>query len=108
MPLIKFIKPYKFAHQGIHVEEFQPSDEPVETTDECAAQAIEDKVAKPVKAKPEKPADPTRQELDTALAALPGENTDPEYVVRAMRAHFGALFTDADEATVRAAVKAPE
>jgi hypothetical protein len=51
MPLVKFHKPYKFAHQGIHVEEFQPGDDPVETTEECAAQAIEDGVAKAVKAK---------------------------------------------------------
>ncbi len=51
MPIIKFIKPYKFAHHGCRVEEFEPGDEPVETTDECAAQAIEDGVAKPVKAK---------------------------------------------------------
>ena len=48
-----------------------------------------------------------RAELDAALASLPGENSDPEYVVRAMRSHFGAVFTDTDEARVREAVVAP-
>jgi hypothetical protein len=46
----------------------------------------------------------TRESLDAALAALPGENDDPEYVVRAMRNHFGELFTAADETKVREAV----
>lgn len=50
--------------------------------------------------------DRSRAELDSALAGLPGENTDPEYVVRAMRSHFGVLFTAADEAVVREVVKA--
>lgn len=34
MPQIKVIKPFKFAHHGYQVEEFEPSDEPRETTDE--------------------------------------------------------------------------
>ncbi len=51
-------------------------------------------------------ADP-RAALDAALESLPGENTDPDYVVRAMRSHFGAVFTDADEARVREVVVAP-
>lgn len=34
MPQIKVIKPFKFAHRGVEVEEFEPSDEPRETTDE--------------------------------------------------------------------------
>jgi len=51
------------------------------------------------------PAGPTRAELDSALASLPGTYTDPDYVVRSMRSHFGDLFTDADEATVRDLVK---
>lgn len=42
-----------------------------------------------------------RANLDSALADLPGENTDPDYVVRKMRDFFGALFTDSDEAKVR-------
>lgn len=42
MPLVRVIKPYKFAHAGIHVEEFEPAEGPIETTDECAAQGVED------------------------------------------------------------------
>ncbi|MEN7529334.1 hypothetical protein [Cupriavidus sp. DL-D2] len=48
-----------------------------------------------------------RAELDKALAELPGENDDPEYVVGAMRSHFKGLFTDEDEAKVRELVKVP-
>ncbi len=40
MPLIKVKKPFKFAHFGYHVEEFEPSDDTIETTDECADLAI--------------------------------------------------------------------
>jgi len=50
---------------------------------------------------------PSRGELDAVLGALPGEQTDPEYVVGAIRAHFGELFTADDEARVRTLVKAP-
>ncbi len=60
MPFVKFHKPYKFAHDGIRVEEFTPGNEPVETTDECAAQAIQDgaaKAAKPPKADADKAAE---------------------------------------------------
>lgn len=48
-----------------------------------------------------------RANLDAALADLPGENKDPDYVVRAMREFFGALFTDSDEAKVRELVVSP-
>lgn len=48
---------------------------------------------------------PTRKSLDQALAALPGDNTDPDYVVGAMRSYFGALFTADDEARVRDVIK---
>lgn len=48
-----------------------------------------------------------RAELEKALAELPGENTNPDYVVGAMRAHFKGVFTDEDEAKVREIVKAP-
>ena len=44
---------------------------------------------------------PARADLDRALSELPGENSDPEYVIKGMRSHFGELFTDADEMTVR-------
>ncbi|WP_416048952.1 HeH/LEM domain-containing protein [Cupriavidus basilensis] len=46
-----------------------------------------------------------RIDLDTALASLPGEYTDAEYVVTQMRAHFGDLFTADDESKVRSLVK---
>ncbi|HWT21644.1 MAG TPA: hypothetical protein VN280_22305 [Variovorax sp.] len=42
-----------------------------------------------------------RADIDAALAMLPGENNDPGYVVRSMRAYFGDLFTADDEAKVR-------
>lgn len=48
---------------------------------------------------------PARADLDAALSKLPDGNTDADYVVRAMGAHFGDLFTAADEAKVRDLVK---
>jgi hypothetical protein len=56
---------------------------------------------------PAPPAALARAELDQALASLPGEYSDAEYVVNGMRGHFGELFTPDDEATVRALVKVP-
>lgn len=47
MPQIKVIKPFKFAHQGYQVEEFEVSDDPKETTDECAELAIAEGWAAP-------------------------------------------------------------
>ena len=46
-----------------------------------------------------------REELDEALAQLPGEYDDPEYVVEGMRSHFGGTFTAEDEKRVRELVK---
>ena len=40
MKTIIVTKPFKFAHEGIRVEEFEASSEPIETTDECADLAI--------------------------------------------------------------------
>lgn len=51
---------------------------------------------------------PSRAGLDAALAVLPAEYTDANYVVTQMRGHFGDLFTDADEAKVRELVVAKE
>lgn len=48
---------------------------------------------------------PIRADLDKALSELPGDQTDPEYVVKAMSAHFGELFTAEDEVKVRELVK---
>lgn len=50
MPKIKVIKPFKFAHQGIHVEAFEPGPDPVDTTDECADVAVAEGWAKRVRA----------------------------------------------------------
>ena len=49
-----------------------------------------------------------RPTLEAALAMLPGEYTDADYVIRGMRMHFGELFTADDEAKVRELVKAPD
>lgn len=46
-----------------------------------------------------------REALDAAINTLPGGNTDPDYVVRAMRSHFGDVFTDDDESRVRELVR---
>jgi len=48
-----------------------------------------------------------RAELDRALASIPQDETDADYLVGAMRAHFKGVFTDDDEAKVRELVKAP-
>ncbi|AJG19064.1 HeH/LEM domain-containing protein [Cupriavidus basilensis] len=50
----------------------------------------------------------TRADLDAALASLPGEYTDAEYVVTQMRAYFGGLFTADDESHVRSLVKSKD
>lgn len=47
----------------------------------------------------------TREALDATLATLPGDQTDPDYVVSSMRGYFGDLFTPDDEARVRDLVK---
>jgi hypothetical protein len=49
-----------------------------------------------------------RAALNKALAELPDGNTDPDYVVNAMRNYFGPIFTVEDEAKVRELVTAPE
>lgn len=54
------------------------------------------------------PLAPTRKELDEAIASLPGEQKDPDYVVTSMRAYFGDLFTAGDELMVREVVIKPQ
>jgi hypothetical protein len=49
----------------------------------------------------------TRDGLNAAIAALPGEYDDPEEVVSGMRIAFGELFTADDEAKIRELVIAP-
>lgn len=60
MPKIIIIQPFKFAHFGYQVEEFEPSDEPRDTTDECAAVAISEGWAAEVGQRPER-SDPGEQ-----------------------------------------------
>jgi hypothetical protein len=40
MPQIIVKQAFRFAHHGHQVEAFEPADEPVDTTDECAELAI--------------------------------------------------------------------
>lgn len=40
MPIIYVNVPFKFAHDGHRVEEFESSDDPRETTDDCAEVAL--------------------------------------------------------------------
>jgi hypothetical protein len=77
MPLILVLKPFKFAHSGYRVQEFEPKAEPVETTDECAAIAIENKWAKKVKPR-SAPADTEAQAaaLRQAIAGLEQQHAD--------------------------------
>lgn len=48
----------------------------------------------------------SREDLDAAIAKLPGEYTNADYVVNGMRSHFGSVFTDIDEKRIRDVVVA--
>jgi hypothetical protein len=52
---------------------------------------------------------PNRDDLDKVLRDLPGtgsnKQTDPDYAVNSLRAHFGELFNANDEVMVRELVK---
>ena len=62
MPQIKVLQPFKFAHHGYQVEDFEPSEEPRETSDECADIAVREGWAKLIGAAPEsKDAAPKRE-----------------------------------------------
>ena len=61
MAKIEFTKPYKFAHHGIHVEEFVAG-QVVDASDELSDCALADKVAKQVKAKADREAPENRAE----------------------------------------------
>lgn len=80
MPKIQILKPFKFAHHGYQVEEFEPADEPVDTTDECAACAIEEGWAALVEVQTPAPppADPPPAEAQPEEKAQPAapENKD--------------------------------
>jgi hypothetical protein len=49
MPQIKVTKPFKFAHRGVEIEEFLPSDEPRDTTDEVAAWVVDNGYGKRIR-----------------------------------------------------------
>lgn len=76
MPLIIITKPFKFAHHGYRVEEFQASDEPRETTDECAELAVAEGWARLSAANPADEAQTAakrakrEKQIDMALADL--------------------------------------
>lgn len=57
MPLYIITKPFKWAHGGVRVEEFESGPDPVELPDDCAEIALAEKWAKP--AKPTKAPTPT-------------------------------------------------
>jgi len=63
MPQIKVIKPFAFAHRGVEVEEFQPSDETREVSDEVAEHAglVDEGFIEIVGSEPAAPAKPSRK-----------------------------------------------
>ncbi len=69
MPKITVLQPFKFAHFGHQVEAFEPSELPVETTDECAQLAIAEGWARDADAPPPPPPPPAEAELKAAEAA---------------------------------------
>jgi hypothetical protein len=71
MTHITVIKPFKFAHRGIDVEEFEPAKEPRETTDECAALAVAEGWAKRAKTPEENKAHPAAPETKADASADP-------------------------------------
>ena len=76
MPKIIVDQPFKFAHHGYQVEEFEPGEEPVETTDECADVAVAEKWARLVgEAPPPPPPPPPVEPKPKAVEAAP-ENRD--------------------------------
>jgi hypothetical protein len=54
MPKIIVKEPFKFAHHGYQVEEFEPVADAIETSDECAEIAIREGWAVAVGDKPAK------------------------------------------------------
>lgn len=46
MPMIIVDVPFKFAHGGFAIEEFEPGEDPIETTDECAEVAVAERWAR--------------------------------------------------------------
>lgn len=75
MPMIQILKPFKFAHHGYQVEEFEPSDEPRDTSDECAEIAVREGWAALVEVQTPAPAPADPQPAEKAQPAAP-ENKD--------------------------------
>lgn len=87
--LITILKPFKFAHQGIHVQAFEVVGEVEDTTDECAqlaiaegwAEAYVEPVQTPAPApapapEPEPDVEPGPAPLEAAAADQAPENRD--------------------------------
>lgn len=71
MPQIIVLQAFKFAHHGYQVEEFEPSAEPRDTTDECADLAIAEGWAHPAGASLQAPAQPARKRATKAHDSAP-------------------------------------
>ena len=94
MPQIIVLQPFKWAHHGYQVEEFAPADEPVTTTDECAAVAVPEGWARladapaplvpPAPPAPPEPATAPAAPENTAAPAAP-ENRDAAAAPRRAR-----------------------
>ena len=69
MPLIIVTQFFKFAHQGIHVEEFEPSERPRDTTDECAEIAVREGWAQLAKSEAQLAAEEAQRQADAAAEA---------------------------------------
>lgn len=95
------------AEQGTKAPQDQAgeaSNEGAEKAAELQAKADADASALAAAQAADEKAHAIEAELTAALAALPGEYTDAEYVVSGMRKHFGEAFTDVHEAFVREVV----
>ncbi len=77
MQRIEFIKPYKFAHRGVEVEEFGVGDI-VDASDELARSALDDKVAKPSKKQTAEEAEAEAERQAAEKAAAEGERAAPK------------------------------
>lgn len=71
MPKIVVKQPFKFAHHGYQVEEFEVSTQPRETTEECAALAIAEGWAEDADEADAAPAQPARKRATKAHGSAP-------------------------------------
>lgn len=75
MPQIKVLKAFAFAHHGYQVEEFQPADAPIDTSDECAEIAVREGWAELV--------DEAKAEQAASLAAPENKDAAPKRKTKA-------------------------